>query len=73
MTNYFIIMLYIDFENPKSRSTAGCIIIHPQRLEKYECMSDDFLKKRELQSCDKSVIKRYYERIFNKCSKDIYL
>ena len=48
MTNYFIIMLYIDFENPKSRSTAGCIIILPQRLEKYECMSDDFLKKHEL-------------------------
>ena len=36
MTNYFIIMLYIDFENPKSSSTAVCII-HPQRLEKYEC------------------------------------
>ena len=33
MTNYFIIMLYIDFENPKSSSTAVCT----QRLEKYEC------------------------------------
>ena len=32
MANYFIIMVYIDFENPN----AVCII-HPQRLKKYEC------------------------------------